>query len=72
VPRTPGLPPDEDLIEYVLDQGRECECCRAKSKCDWILLVDGHKDPPECTKRDFSELLSPRLAAKIYKEDHDL
>lgn len=74
MPLTPiaTLPPYEELLEYILDAGKECECCKHKDVCKGIVVMpDGQTMFPACSRVDFIDLLSPRLVRKIYKEDHN-
>ena len=75
MPLTPiaTLPPYEEMLEYILDEGKECECCKFKETCKGIVVMpDGKTMFPACSRKDFIDLLSPHQVRKIYKEDHKL
>lgn len=64
------MPSYEQMMEYVLDAGRECECCVCRGFCHGIVLgPDGPVFPP-CSDHDFGELLDNKLVEQIYQEDH--
>lgn len=60
----------EEMLEYVLDMGRECECCKYTGICRGITI--GPRGPlfPPCSDKDFNELLVADRVIEIYKEDH--
>lgn len=63
------MPSYEEMMESVLDAGRECECCSmAALGCQGIIM--GPKGPmfPACSSKDFSELLVPCEVERVYKE----
>jgi hypothetical protein len=68
---TPKLPPYDDMVEYILDAGKECDCCKHRETCRGIVVKpNGETLFPACSYKDFLELLSPYMVRKIYKEDH--
>lgn len=74
MPLTPiaTLPPYEEMLEYILDEGRECDCCKFRETCKGIVVIPGGETLfPACSRKDFVELLSPRMVRKIYREGHD-
>lgn len=68
----PTLPPYEEMVEYILDAGKECSCCTLKEKCRGIVQHPTHPEFPECSRKDFMDLLGHRMVRKVYKEDHNL
>lgn len=71
MPTAPIPPPYEDMVEYILDEGKECDCCKHREKCKGIVVrPNGETLFPACSYNDFSELLSDRMVRRIYKEDH--
>ena len=73
MPVSSTLPPYDDMREYVLDAGKECDCCKMRDKCKGIVVLpNGETLFPACSYKDFSELLTERLIRKVYKEDHAL
>lgn len=65
------MPSYEDMMEYVLDMGRECECCSCAGWCAGLTLGPSGPQFPPCASKDFSELLIAEQVMHIYKEDHD-
>lgn len=64
-------PSYEEMMEYVLDEGRECECCKEQRKCKGIICTPkGEMLFPACSTTDFSDLLLPRQVGIIYREGH--
>lgn len=65
-------PTYEQALEYVVDIGRECDCCSAAAEgCTGITCGPNGPIYPPCSKQPFEELLDVDKAMQIYKEDHD-
>lgn len=64
------MPSYEEMMEYVLDTGRECECCICNGWCTGIVMGPSGPIFPPCSDKDFNELLEPEQVKDIYKEDH--
>lgn len=62
------MPSYEEMMDYVLDAGRECECCKFTGMCDGITRGPNGPIFPPCSRKDFSELLIASQVARIYKE----
>ena len=64
------MPSYEEMMEYVLDVGAECECCTCRGFCKGITLGPNGPIFPPCSDHDFGELLVHELVEDKYKEDH--
>lgn len=64
------LPSYVDMMEYVLDIGRECDCCKCGDWCTGIICGPNGPIFPACSSKDFSELLIQERVEELYKEDH--
>lgn len=64
------MPSYEEMMEYVLDTGRECDCCTCGDFCKGITLGPNGPLFPPCSSRDFNELLIQERVEELYKEDH--
>lgn len=63
---------DMDMLEYVLDAGRECECCPLSGLgCKGLTFGPNGPIFPKCADNDFADLLIPEEVERIYKEDHE-
>lgn len=71
MPRQPE-PTYEQMMDYVLDIGRECDCCSAAAEgCTGMTLGPNGPVYPPCSSKPFEELLIYDDVIQIYKEDHD-
>lgn len=65
------LPPYEEMLEYILDEGKECDCCKLKETCKGIVVMPNNETLfPACSHKDFTDLLSPHMVRKIYRKEH--
>lgn len=65
------MPSYEEMLEYVLDMGKECECCpMATLGCHGI--THGPNGPifPKCSDMDMKDLLQQDWVERVYEEDH--
>lgn len=64
------MPSYEEMMEYVLDAGRECECCNFTGVCSGI--TRGPEGPifPPCSYKDFDKILVADQVERIYREAH--
>lgn len=64
------MPSYEEMLEYVLDTGKECNCCMHGDWCTGIICGPNGPVFPQCSYKDFNSLLIQERVESIYKEDH--
>ncbi len=64
------MPTYDEMLEYVLDAGKECECCVCGDWCKGITMGPNGPLFPPCSSKDFRELLDADCVANVYQEDH--
>ena len=60
---------DLQILEFILDNDLECECCKARSDCSQGVSA-GPSGPvyPRCCDGDYNELIDMKKAREIYND----
>ena len=64
------MPTYDEMMDYILDQGLECKCCKHRQYCTGIRQGPNGPIFPVCSEQDFNELLIHQDVERIYKEAH--
>lgn len=66
------MPTYDELLEYILDNGLECRCCKHSQNCRGVSLGPNGPIFPPCSDHDFKDLLIPHKIRQVYVEEHGL